>query len=128
MNGRLSFHRPKPTARATVHCTDMAANTAADHLAERNRDAQPIERDEMGDRDHEGGKDRHGEDLVGDGDADEGDDRHPDQVEERDHHADRFGAEPVEPADAKLALLLARQAPDRGSRRRQCFRRIWKPP
>ena len=45
--GRRSLIRPKPTARATVHCTDMAANTAPSIWPRGMRDAQPIERDEM---------------------------------------------------------------------------------
>ena len=52
----------------------------------------------------------------------------PRQVEDRDHDADRFGAEPVEPAERELALLLAGQAARAGSSCRQCFRTIWKPP
>ena len=40
-----------------------------------------------------------------------------------------FGAEPVEPAEREFALLLARQAARApGSRCRQCFLRICKPP
>ena len=70
-------------------------------------DAQAIERDEMQQRHREGGEDRDGQDLVGDGDADEGDDRHPDQIEDRDHDAERFRAEPVQPAEREFALLLA---------------------
>ena len=36
----------------------------ADHLAGRRPHAQPIERDEMRDRDHEGGDDRQGQDAI----------------------------------------------------------------
>ena len=63
----------------------------------------------MDERHHESRENRQREDLVRNGDAGESDDRHPDQIEDRDHHPDRFRAQPVEPADAKLALLLARQ-------------------
>ena len=128
MKGRLSFHTPKPTARATVHCTDMAANTAPIIWPRRDRDAQPVERDEVRERDDEGRQDRDGENLVGDRDAGEGDDRHPDQVEDRHRDADQFRAQPVEPAERKFALLLARQLRAPGSSCRQCFLKIWKPP
>src|SRR6185436_15656636 len=60
-------------------------------------------------RHHESRENRKREDLVRNGDAGKSDDWHPEQIEDRDHHADRFRAQPVEPADAKLALLLARQ-------------------
>jgi len=37
-------------------------------------------------------------------------DRHPDEVEQRHQHAEAFGAEPVQPAERELALLVACQA------------------
>ena len=80
-------------------------------------------------RHHEGREDRDGEDLVGNGDAGEGDHRHPEQIEDRDHDADRFRAEPVEPAEREFALLLAGQAARAAAGDwRQCLRRICKPP
>ena len=82
----------------------------AEHWTERHPHAQPIERREMGDRDREGGQDRQGENTVGHRDIGERDHRHPDDVEQRNDDADAVGAEPVEPAEAIFALLLARQA------------------
>src|SRR5260221_13656484 len=61
----------------------------------------------MRDRHHEGGEDRNGQNLVGDGDADDGDERHPNEVQQRDEHADALGAEPRQPAEREFALLLA---------------------
>src|SRR5882757_5164563 len=66
----------------------------------------------MSERDHESRENRQREDHVRNGDAGEGDNRHPDQVEDRNHYPDRFRAQPIQPADAKLALLLARQPSD----------------
>ena len=63
----------------------------------------------MHQRDHERGDDRQRQDLVGNGDVGEGDDRHPDQVEDRDQHAEAFGAEPVQPAQREFAALIRRQ-------------------
>ena len=52
----------------------------------------------------------------------ERDDRHPEQIEDRDHDADRFRAEPVQPAEREFALLLARQAAARAAADwRQCL-------
>jgi hypothetical protein len=79
----------------------------AQHLAARYPNPQPVEPEEMRDRHDEGGEDRNGQDLVGNGDADDGNERHPDQVEQRDQHADAFGAEPGQPAEREFALLLA---------------------
>src|SRR5262245_9845317 len=84
-------------------------NHRTDHLAKRNRDPQAIKRDKMGERDGESREDRDGEDLVGDGDADEGDDGYPDEIEDCHRNADRFRAQPVEPADREFAFLLARE-------------------
>ena len=66
----------------------------------------------MDERHHESREDRKREDLVRDGDAGEGNDRHPDQIEDRDHHADRFRAQPVEPADAN-SRFCSRVSPAR---------------
>ena len=69
-----------------------------------------------------------GQDLIRHGDVGERDERHPEDVEQRDRDADRFGAEPIEPAEPIFALLLAGQPPAPGSKRRQCFLKICKPP
>ena len=64
----------------------------------------------MDHRHHEGGDDRQREDAIGHRDIGERDDRDPDDVQKRNDDADAVGAEPVEPADAVFALLLAREA------------------
>ena len=120
---------PCATARDTVHCTHIAAIMAPSIwpglIATR---ARYIDRkcasETMKARD-----DRQRQDLVGDGDVGEGDDRHPDQVEDRDDHAEAFGAEPVQPAQTRIRASgrgVSRLAP--GRKRRQCFLTIWKPP
>ncbi len=60
----------------------------------------------MHQRDDEGGDDRKRQDLVGNRDVGEGDDRHPDQVEDRDHDAEAFGPEPVQPTQREFAALI----------------------
>src|SRR5690606_12935252 len=61
---------------------------------------------EVRQRDHEGGDNRDGQDLVRDSDTNEGDNRNPEQVENGDGHAEALGAEPIEPAKGELALLV----------------------
>src|SRR6185437_10273844 len=63
----------------------------------------------MRQRDGEGGDDRNGENAVGHRDVEESDDRHPDDIQDSDHDADTFGAEPIEPTEREFALLIAGQ-------------------
>ena len=74
-----SLITPSPTARATVHCTDMAAQTAPSIWPADRPHPQPVERDEMGDRDGKSREDRDGEDAVRHRDIGEGDERHPER-------------------------------------------------
>ena len=61
----------------------------------------------MEQRYQEGSENRQRQQYVGDGDDLEGDKRHPDQVEHGRRDGDHFGAEPVQPAERKFALLIA---------------------
>ncbi len=53
--------------------------------------------------------DRRRQDPVGDRNVEEGDHRHPQDIQDGNRDADTFCAQPVEPAEGELALLLARQ-------------------
>jgi hypothetical protein len=67
---------------------------------------QAVERDKMHQRDDEGGDDRQRQDLVGNGDVGKCHDRHPDQIEDRNHHAEALCAQPVQPAEREFAALI----------------------
>ena len=81
----------------------------AEHLTGRCPHPQPVERSEMGDRDGESRDDRDRQDAIRHRDIGERDHRHPEDVQQRDHDADRVGADPGKPADAVFAFLLARE-------------------
>jgi hypothetical protein len=59
--------------------------------------------------DRESGDDRNSENAIRHRDVGECNNRNPDDVQERNHHADAFGAEPVQPAETVFALLLTRE-------------------
>ena len=63
----------------------------------------------MKNRNRERGDDRERENAIWHRDIGEGDDRDPEDIEERNRNTDCVRAEPVEPADAVFALLLAGQ-------------------
>src|ERR1700742_4563379 len=63
----------------------------------------------MNQRYGKGHDDRQRQDPLAAADVAKATDRHPDQIEDRNEHAEALGAEPVEPAQRELALLVARQ-------------------
>src|SRR5512139_2855390 len=96
--------------------TDRASDRPLDRHRRKNRseqlsharpDTQLVECREMGDRNDEAGDDRRGQNPVWHRDIEERDDRHPDDVEDGDHNANTFRAEPIEPAKRELPLLIA---------------------
>src|SRR5215475_8643137 len=69
--------------------------------------SQPVKRRKMHDRDDETHNDRHSQDSVRNCNIQKCHHGYPDDIEDGDGNADAFGAEPVQPAESKFALLLA---------------------
>src|SRR6185437_6363628 len=88
----------------------------AEQLTQTDPHAQAIAHKEMQRRDGEACQDWKGEDAVGYGYVEKGDDRHPRDIQRSDHDSDRFGAEPIEPAEREFTLLVAGEAARAGQK------------
>src|SRR5262249_2100408 len=85
-----------------------------EHLTGRDRDPQTVKGNEMHERDEEGRKNRHSEDLVGNGNAGERHHRTQHQVKNGQAPPDRFTPQPFGPAARKFSFLVRRECIDGG--------------